>query len=163
MQKRLNRSRCRLGCGLEWASGRIYGGAHWRHLVNTIKPSMCGDDAALWQITSTTCFLFDYLGTAQTRSINRCQRHKLFGFTARLSINICICICIKLKHARAGEIVAFPYSQCCSSCQNVLFLFVILLRFWLCSDIGATARWLQRSANRHQCRRFVSFLLVMIL
>jgi len=22
------------------------GGAHWRHLLNTIKPSMCGGDAA---------------------------------------------------------------------------------------------------------------------
>jgi len=31
-------------------------GAHWRHLVNTTEPSMCGGDAALCQIA-----LFDYL------------------------------------------------------------------------------------------------------
>ena len=31
------------------------GGAHWRHLVNTIEPSVCGGDAALCQITLTTC------------------------------------------------------------------------------------------------------------
>ena len=32
-------------------------GAHWRHLKNRIEPSMCGGDAALCQITLTTCFL----------------------------------------------------------------------------------------------------------
>jgi len=26
-------------------------GAHWRHLANTIEPSMCGGDAACCQIT----------------------------------------------------------------------------------------------------------------
>jgi len=31
-------------------------GAHWRHLKNTTEPSMCGSDAALCQITLTTCF-----------------------------------------------------------------------------------------------------------
>jgi len=31
-------------------------GAHWRSLVNTIGPSMCGGDAALCQITLTTCY-----------------------------------------------------------------------------------------------------------
>ena len=30
--------------------------AHWRHLKNTTEPSMCGSDAALCQITLTTCF-----------------------------------------------------------------------------------------------------------
>jgi len=32
-------------------------GAHWRHLKNTTEPSMCGGDAALCQITLTTCLL----------------------------------------------------------------------------------------------------------
>jgi len=42
-----------------WIS--IYGGACWRHLVNTTEPSVCGSDAALCQIrfimplTLTTC------------------------------------------------------------------------------------------------------------
>jgi len=31
------------------------GGEHWRHLVNTTEPSVCGGDAACCQITFTTC------------------------------------------------------------------------------------------------------------
>jgi len=34
----------------------IYRGAHWRHLANVTEPSMCGSDAALCQITLTTCY-----------------------------------------------------------------------------------------------------------
>jgi len=34
-------------------------GAHWRHLANTTEPSMCGGDAALCQITLTTCYHSD--------------------------------------------------------------------------------------------------------
>jgi len=30
-------------------------GAHWRHLKNTTEPFMCIGDAALCQITLTTC------------------------------------------------------------------------------------------------------------
>jgi len=30
-------------------------GACWRHLANTIEPSVCGGDSALCQITLTTC------------------------------------------------------------------------------------------------------------
>jgi len=33
-------------------------GAHWRHLANTTEPSMCGGDAALCQITLTTCYCY---------------------------------------------------------------------------------------------------------
>jgi len=43
VQKRLNRSTCRLRYGLGWDQER---GAHWRHLANIIDPSMCGSDAA---------------------------------------------------------------------------------------------------------------------
>jgi len=32
------------------------GSAHWRNLANTIEPSMSGGDAALGQITLTTCY-----------------------------------------------------------------------------------------------------------
>jgi len=32
--------------------------AHWRHLVNTIEPSVCCGDAALCQITLTTCYYY---------------------------------------------------------------------------------------------------------
>ena len=31
--------------------------AHWRHLANTVEPSMCGGDAACCHITLTTCFV----------------------------------------------------------------------------------------------------------
>jgi len=34
----------------------IYMGTHLRHLVNRTEPSICGGDAALCQITLTTCF-----------------------------------------------------------------------------------------------------------
>jgi len=33
-----------------------HGRAQWRHLVNTIEPSVCGVDAILCQINSTTCY-----------------------------------------------------------------------------------------------------------
>ena len=36
-----------------WLS--IYGG-RWCHLANTTEPFMCGSDAALCQITLTTCY-----------------------------------------------------------------------------------------------------------
>jgi len=32
------------------------GGAHWRHLANTIEPFGCGGDAALCQVTLTICY-----------------------------------------------------------------------------------------------------------
>jgi len=40
--------------------GFLYMGAHWRHLKNTTEPSMCGGDAALCQITLTTCYCCSY-------------------------------------------------------------------------------------------------------
>jgi len=33
-------------------------GAHWSHLGNMTEPCMCGGDAALCQITLTTCCIF---------------------------------------------------------------------------------------------------------
>jgi len=37
------------------------GGAHWRHVLNTISPSMCGGDAAFCQITLTTWFFYIFV------------------------------------------------------------------------------------------------------
>ena len=34
----------------------LYMGAHWLQLVNTTEPSVCGVDAAFFQITLTTCY-----------------------------------------------------------------------------------------------------------
>ena len=46
------------GCGLGWDQGSIVRwGAHWRHPVNTAEPSTYGSDAALCQLTFTTCCL----------------------------------------------------------------------------------------------------------
>jgi len=53
-----------LSCRVSAAKGRCHGkqflafyirGAHWRHLGNTTEPSVCCGDAALCQITLTTC------------------------------------------------------------------------------------------------------------
>jgi len=61
VQKRLNRSRCRLGHRLEWVQGScIRWDTHWRHLANTIEPSVCGGYAALCQFTLTTCYVMAY-------------------------------------------------------------------------------------------------------
>jgi len=38
--------------------GFLYMGAQWRHLKNTTEPAMCGGDAALCQITLTTCYYY---------------------------------------------------------------------------------------------------------
>ena len=35
-----------------------HGRAHWRHLANTVEPSVCCGDVVLCQITLTTYFLF---------------------------------------------------------------------------------------------------------
>jgi len=52
VQKRLNRSRCYFGAER--------GGARWRNLANTIEPSVCGGDAALGQISLTSCLVFSF-------------------------------------------------------------------------------------------------------
>jgi len=44
LQKRMNQSRCRLGCGLRWVQESM--GCTWRHLANMTKPFMCGGNAA---------------------------------------------------------------------------------------------------------------------
>jgi len=56
VHKRLNRSSCCLGYGLELAQACIRLGAHWRHLENTSEPSICGGNASFCQITLTTCY-----------------------------------------------------------------------------------------------------------
>jgi len=48
-----------------WQLTELYGAnadgdAYWRNLANTIKPSMCGSDAAFCQITLTTCYYYYY-------------------------------------------------------------------------------------------------------
>ena len=90
VQKQLNRSICPLGCGLGWAKGSSVifarwrqcahmGGHIWRHLPNTIEPSVCGGDAVLCQITLTTCYsTFCYLA-------RRCTTTHVWTWTGRCS------------------------------------------------------------------------------
>jgi len=48
------RDRCKMAEPIDLPDGR----AIWLHLSNSIKPSVCGDDAALCQITWTICSVF---------------------------------------------------------------------------------------------------------
>ena len=51
------------------------GSAHWRHLANTTKQSVCGGDAVLRQITLATSLLWRSCSTCSTRwhcSTSRC-------------------------------------------------------------------------------------------
>jgi len=67
------RSRCRLGFGLGWTKlACIRRGAQWRHLANTIEPSMCGGDAAYCQITLTAY----YLWVEWRKHKKKCKREK---------------------------------------------------------------------------------------
>jgi len=50
-------------CGSKRACIRC--GARWRHLAHTIEPSMCGGNAALCQITLTSCLTGLYLKLLQ--------------------------------------------------------------------------------------------------
>jgi len=46
-----------LGCGFMWAVWNVLGGgSHWRHVLNTIAPSMCSCDAGFCHIS-----YFDHL------------------------------------------------------------------------------------------------------
>ena len=88
LQKRLNWSRCRLGCALGCARKHVlWGSAHWLHLVYTIEPSLCGGGVALCQITLTTCSIslrshslrdwtswFPYMLTSQKRIDQESQK-----------------------------------------------------------------------------------------
>ena len=69
----------RWGCWLEC----IGWGAHWRNLANTVEPSVCNGDAALCQITLTTCFwIVDAHRTACTdiRLGSACNETVFFWF-----------------------------------------------------------------------------------
>jgi len=57
-------------------------GAHWRHLKNTTEPSMCGGDAALCQITLTTCFCFSQMVSIVDWSSRECAFDRILYFNA---------------------------------------------------------------------------------
>jgi len=55
----------RLSRGQNRYSADADGGAHWRNLANAVEPSVCGSDAALRQITLSTCY---FLANVNSRS-----------------------------------------------------------------------------------------------
>jgi len=64
--------------------------AHWRHLKNTTEPSMCGGDAALCQITLTTCYYCRYAAL---------QYHIDEAYCYRWCSVVCLSICLSKSWA----------------------------------------------------------------
>ena len=56
-----------------------HGRAHWRHLANTIQPSVCGGDAVLCQITLTTCLIWYTKATMYSVQHKTPPRHTEIG------------------------------------------------------------------------------------
>ena len=50
------RARKKLKPKKAWQEQPYWWGAYWHKLTNTTEPSVCGGDAAFWQITLTTCY-----------------------------------------------------------------------------------------------------------
>jgi len=55
-------------------SGFLYTAAHWHHLANLTEPSVCSGNAALCQITLTTCLwlflhVFDFCFLSSSQEI----------------------------------------------------------------------------------------------
>jgi len=75
-------------------------GAHWRHLANTTELSMCGGDAALCQITFTSC--------------------SLVRFIQRLPFALFCCLSVLMPfHDGSSNLVINPvilWVACCSPC-----------------------------------------------
>jgi len=79
-------------------------GAHWRHLKNTTEPSMCGGDAALCQITLTTCLTSLRVAKVRLSTCVLCyicdatiyDVTTLFflHFTHRINLNFLITFCV---------------------------------------------------------------------
>jgi len=52
-----------------------HGRAHWRHLANTIQPSVCGGDAVLCQIILTTLLLLLLLLIIMAALCSKCGHY----------------------------------------------------------------------------------------
>jgi len=60
-------------------------GVHWYCLTNTTEPSMCGSNAALYQIALTTCFMLQV-------QMQRCASHLIL-----IIGSVCLCHCERLS------------------------------------------------------------------
>jgi len=66
-----------------------HGKAHWRHLANTIEPSVCGGDAVLRQIILTTCYIYvqsvyqEFFSSSFRALSNNNQQHLGSNFRSR--------------------------------------------------------------------------------
>jgi len=79
----------------------LHGAAHWLNLANTSKLSMCGGDAALCQITLTTC----YYSTASQYHICRCG---LLLPTEYRGLSVCLCVTL-VYPAKMTEPIEMPF------------------------------------------------------
>jgi len=77
--------------------------AHWRHLANTTQPSVCGGDAALCEITLTTC-----------------QYYKCTDYTDALAKKCCMCTLQswKLHALSTNDNARFVYELNDFSCRQ---------------------------------------------
>jgi len=76
-----------------------HGRAHWRHLSNTIKPSICGNDVVLCHLTLTTCLnhclLFIY-SHGYIYCINTISSHYVYfarGSACTYCDKLCLSVC----------------------------------------------------------------------
>ena len=46
------------------------GNAYWRNMANAIEPSVCCGDAALRQITLTSCYYYTYITSTAVEMVN---------------------------------------------------------------------------------------------
>jgi len=73
---------------------------YWRHLANTIEPSVCGGDAALCQFTLATCyqrqanFSYSFLLFLPINTVTENWKYICFGYHTRsLFHNNCLLYC----------------------------------------------------------------------
>ena len=78
-----------------------HGRAHWRHLANTTEPSICGGDAALWQITLTTCYS---ISCTLLICVSLLLRLSYCGFNSSIDLFSCLAAS---RHATSSNIWHF--------------------------------------------------------
>jgi len=77
------------------------GGAHWRNVANTIKPSVCGSYATLCQITFTTCY-YHYVASRYYIDAAYCYREYTVAWSVCLSWSCAVQKQLKRLRCRLG-------------------------------------------------------------
>jgi len=108
-----------------------HGRAHWRHLANTIEPSVCCSNAALCHITLTTCWdLRLQLDREQSVTLSR----SVFGFIklkSKTQVLRHLLLCAGKASCEPSHLVTSPVlagsgSQAFSKQSVATFLFLFL-------------------------------------